>query len=94
MVFFTCCFILHTFDESVAQEYKRELVDSLGEQNDSDDPVNLWTDFKTKVPKLSGSCLRDTPRTSKSFLTKEILNITEESRRVGLEGRTVPEAQA
>ena len=34
------------------------------------------------------SCLRDTPRTSKGFLTKETLNIIKESRRASLEGRT------
>ena len=55
-------------DYSVTQEYKRELVESLGEPNDSDDPDKFWTDFKPKVLKLSESCLRDTPVTSKSFL--------------------------
>ena len=34
------------------------------------------------------SCLRDTPGTSKSFLTKETLNTIEESRRARPEGRT------
>ena len=33
-------------DESVAQEYKRELAESLGEPNDSDDPEEIWTDFE------------------------------------------------
>ena len=59
-------------DESVAQEYK-----SLGEPNDFGDPEKLWTDFKTKVLKVSKSYLRDTPGTSKSFLTKATLNIIE-----------------
>ena len=56
-------------DESVAQEYERELAVSFGESNDSDDPEKLWTLFKTIIPKLSESCLRVTPGTSKSFLT-------------------------
>ena len=42
-------------DESVAQEYKRKLAESLGEPNDSDDPGKLGTDFKTKVLKVSES---------------------------------------
>ena len=42
-------------DESVAQEYKRE-TQSLGEPNDSDDPEKLWTDFKTKVLKVTVGC--------------------------------------
>ena len=71
-------------DESVAQEYERELAGSLGEPDDSDDPEKLWTDFKTEVLKLSESCLRDTSGTSKSFLTKESLNTI----RARLEGRT------
>ena len=50
---------------------------SLGEPDDSDDPEKLWTDFKTNVLKVSESWLRDTPETSKSFLTKETLNIIE-----------------
>ena len=57
-------------DESVAQEYERELAESLGEPSDSDDPEKLWTDFKTKVLKVSESCLRGTFGTSKSFLDK------------------------
>ena len=66
-------------DESVAQEYKRELAESLGELDDSDDPTKFLNDFKTKVLKVSESCLRDTPGTSKNFLTKdkETLNIIE-----------------
>ena len=44
-------------DESVAQEYKRELAERLGGPNDSDDPEKLWTDFKAKVLKVSESCL-------------------------------------
>ena len=60
-------------DESVAQscQYKRELAESLGQPNDSDDPQKLFTDFKTEVLKVSERCLRDTSETSKSFLTKE-----------------------
>ena len=75
-------------DESVAQQYKRELAGSLGEPKDSDDPEKLWTDFKTKVLEVSESCLRDISGTSKSFLTKETLNTIEESRRARLERRT------
>ena len=73
--------------ESVAQEYKRELAGSLTEHNDSSDPEKLWSDFKIQFLKMSESCLRDTPGTSKSFLTKETLNIIEESRRARLEGK-------
>ena len=51
-------------DESVAQEYERELAESLGQLNDSDDPEKLWSDFKTKVLKVSKICLRDTSGTS------------------------------
>ena len=75
-------------DESVAPKYKRELAESLGEPNHSDDSEKLRTDLRTKVLKVWESCLRDTPGTSKSFLTKETLNIIEESRRARLEGRT------
>ena len=39
-------------DASVAQEYKRELLESLGELNDSDDPEKLWTDSKAKIVKV------------------------------------------
>ena len=76
------------WDESVAQGYKCELAESHGEPNDSDDTERLWTDFKTKVLKVSESCLRDTTGTSKSFLTKATLNIIEESRRARLEEET------
>ena len=74
-------------DESVAQKYERKIAESLGEPNDSDDPENLRTDYKTKILKLSGElCARyiGTPGTSKSFLTKETLNTIEESRRARL----------
>ena len=67
--------------------YKRELAESLGEPNDSDDPEKLWTDFKTKVLKVSESCLRDTTGTSKSFLTKNTPNIIEESCWARLQGK-------
>ena len=75
-------------DESVALEYEPELAEIIGEPNDSDDPEKLWTwaDFKTKVLKVSESCLRDTSGTSKSFLTEETLIIIEDSRRPKLEG--------
>ena len=69
--------------------YKRELAESPVVPNDSNDPEKLWTDFKTEVLKASECCLRDTPGTSNSFLTKETLNIIEKSRRARLEGRTV-----
>ena len=75
-------------DESVAQEYKRDLAESLDEHEESDDPKKLWTDFKTKVQKMSESYLRDTSGTSKSFLSKETLYTIAERRRVRLEGRT------
>ena len=81
-------------DESVAKEYKRELVESLGEPNYCVDPEKLWTEFKTKIPKVSKGCLRDTPVTSNSFLTTETLNIIEESRRALSEDGTVPGAEA
>ena len=54
----------------------------------TDDPEKFWTDFNPKVLKMSESCLRDTPRTSKSFLNKKTLNIIEDSRRAGDQGRT------
>ena len=38
--------------------YKRERTESLGEPNDSDFPEKLWTDFETKVSKVSEGCLR------------------------------------
>ena len=44
--------VLRLRDESVAQEYERELAESLGEPNDPDDPEKLWTDFKTKILKV------------------------------------------
>ena len=45
--------------------------------------------MRNKLRTLSElSCLRDTPRTSKSILTKETLNIRSESRRARLEWRT------
>ena len=59
-------------DESIANVYKQELVESLGGPKDPDVPEKLWTDFKTKIPKVSEGCLRGTPRTPKNFLTKEI----------------------
>ena len=75
-------------DESVTQEYKRDHAECLGEHKDSDDPEKLCTDFKSKDLKVSKCCLPDTPGTSKSFLTKETLNIIKESRRARLEVRT------
>ena len=48
-------------DASVAKKYKRELIESLDETDDSEDPEKHWTDFKTKVLKVSESFLRDTP---------------------------------
>ena len=77
----------------------KSLAESLGEPNEPETLwINFktevlkmsecWTDFKTKVLKVSESCLRDTPGTSNSFLTKETLNIIEESRRARLEGRS------
>ena len=36
-------------DESVAQEYKPELAESLGECSDSDAPETRWAGFKTEV---------------------------------------------
>ena len=54
-------------DESVAQEHKRELAESLDEPDDSDDPEKIWTDFKTKVLKMSESCLRDKPGIPRAF---------------------------
>ena len=54
-------------DGSVAKEFKREQAESLGEPVASDDPEILWLDFKINVLKVSSSCLRDTPGTSKSF---------------------------
>ena len=74
-------------EEGVAQEYKRERAESLGKPDNSDEPEKLWTDFKTEVLKVSESCLRDTHGKSKSFLTKETLNIIVESRRARLEGK-------
>ena len=75
-------------DEGVVQEFERELPESLGEPNDSYDPEELWTDFKTKNLKASEGCLRRTHVMSKSILTEEALNIIEESRRGRLEGRS------
>ena len=75
-------------DEGVAQQYERELAESLGEPNDSDDPEKLWTDLKTKVLKVSESSLRDACGTSKSFSTEETLNTIAGSRRDRNEGRT------
>ena len=75
-------------NDGVAQEYKGELRENLAVLNDSDDPGNLWTDFKTKVLNVSDGYLRDTPGTSKSFLTKENLNIIVENRRARLKGKT------
>ena len=80
--------VRHLWDECFAQEYKRELAKRLGELNDSNDPENLWTNFKTNVLKVSESCLLDTTGTSKSFLTKETQNIIEGSHRARLEGKT------
>ena len=56
--------------------------------NHSDAPAKCWTDFKTKVLKVSEGCLRDKPGTSKSFLIKETRNIIEESRGARLEEKT------
>ena len=56
-------------DDSVAQEYERELAESLGEPNDCDDTKKLWTDItykKIKVLKVSKRCLRGTPETPMS----------------------------
>ena len=75
-------------NESVAQEYKRDLPESLGEPDDSDDPEKFWIEFMTKFLEVSESCLRDTRGMFKSFLTKEPMNIIEESRRSRLEGKT------
>ena len=71
-------------DENIAHEYKRELTESLGELNDSNEPDKLWTDINPRIPKMSESCLRGTPGTSESFLTKETLNTIEEGRRARL----------
>ena len=73
--------------EGVAQEYIRELAENLGEPSDSNDPEKLWTDFKTKVLEVPVVCPRGTTGTSKSFLTKETLNIIEGRRRARLEGK-------
>ena len=54
-------------DERFGQVCKGEFAESLGEPNDSDNPEKFWTDFNTKILKVSGSCLRGTPGTSKSF---------------------------
>ena len=64
-----------------------ELVESLGEPSVSDGPEKLRSDFKTKLLKVSESCLRGTPGTSKSFLTKETRNVIEESRTATLDSR-------
>ena len=56
--------------------------------NDSDDPEEFCTDFKTKVLKVSKSCVRDSPRMSESVFTKETMNIIQESRRARHEGKT------
>ena len=53
-----------------AQLYKRELAESFGESNDCEDLEKLLSDFKNKILKVLESCLRDTSRTSKSFLTE------------------------
>ena len=50
------------------------LAESLGARNDSDNPKKLWTDFKTKVVKVSQSCQGDTSGTSKSFPNRETPN--------------------
>ena len=42
-------------DDSVVQEYEREVAESLGEPNEFDDPENLWTDFKTQILEVSES---------------------------------------
>ena len=66
-------------------EYKRQLAERPGEPNDSDDPEKLWTDYNTIVLKVSEGFMRDTPGKSKSFMTKDTVNIIEESRRARLE---------
>ena len=68
-------------------EYKRKLPGRLSEHNDSDDPETFCTDFKSKFLKMSVGCLRGTPGTFKSFLTKATLNIIEELRRARHEGK-------
>ena len=72
-------------NESVAQEFERELAKNLGEPNDSDDPEKFCTDSKTKILKVSEKCEQGTLETFKSFLTKETLNIIAESRMARLE---------
>ena len=76
--------VLHLQDERVAHKFKLELVKSLGEPDVSNDAEKLWTNFKTKVLKVSERFLQNTPGLSKSFLSKDTLNIIEESRRARL----------
>ena len=77
-------------DESAAQRLQRGTCGKSRILNVSDDPERLWTYFKTKVLKVSESCLRTsgTFGTSENFLTKETLNIIEENHRARLEART------
>ena len=55
------------------------------ELDDSEEPENLWINFRTKILKATESGLRSTPRTSKCFLTKETLSNIDVSRKGGLE---------
>ena len=57
-------------DESVAQEYKRELAESIGGPNNSEDSEKFGQTSRPKDLNVSESSLRDTPGMSKSFLTK------------------------
>ena len=62
-------------------------IDMDGYESCSTTLRKLWTGFKTQILKVSKSCLRGTPRTSKSFLIKT-LNSTEVSRSARLEHKT------
>ena len=64
----------HLRDDSVVQEHKREVAESLGERNDSDDSEVLWTDLKAQILKVSERRLRGTRGMARSFLIKERLN--------------------
>ena len=57
------------WDKRVRSGVQKEIAESFGELDDSGDPEKLWTDFKTKILKVSESCLRGTLGTSKIFLT-------------------------
>ena len=73
-------------DEECAREYAVAVSNRFEALGALEDPVELWDAFKRETLSAAEDCLGARPRSRRSFITGEMLNIVEESRAARLAG--------